>query len=442
VLEQFIQQAVDAADEISRAANLRFIAFLVAVQQEGVRTNQEAVVDAMLRGTAPLFPKILVGEREGIDVALPLPGPAGARVAAAARGSGEDARARAPAVALRVLYRDALAHGGQLAVLEAALRLLTALCAGCDPDTRALVGGPHRLVSFDALLLGIEDGKLPPRARAQLARLMQALFVGRPPADQLPARLSTHLLHDADPGQLQLPGPVFEVPKQFRGFKPVREVAVRVLAAAKRDARGGVRLPPPEEEEEGPGGSHALNLAVAALCETMLALGLFSGVEELQMGLIPALAAHLDAPAPEAIREELDTKVVVCRALLAICDLRLRVRLPLLLGVFKQVTSETKGSESPDLEVRRMTEQLVSAANEDMHKLLSFLSFSSTGADGQAVAHKLVRLIGAPRSDLALFALQLLLRERSPRLELFRELANTQVAARPPQPPRLQRARS
>ena len=207
VLEQFIRQAVDAADEISRAANLRFIASLVAVQQEGVRTNQEAVVDAMLRGAAPLFPKILVGEREGIDVALPLAGPAGARVAAAARGNGEDARARAPAVALRVLYRDAPAHGGELAVLEAALRLLTALCAGCDPDTRALVGGPHRLVSFDALLLGIEDRHLPPRARAQLARLMQALFVGRPPADQLPARLSTHLLHEADLGQLQLPGP-------------------------------------------------------------------------------------------------------------------------------------------------------------------------------------------------------------------------------------------
>jgi hypothetical protein len=39
--------------------------------------------------------------------------------------------------------------------------------------------------------------------------------------------------------------------------------------------------------------------------------------EELQTGLIPALALHLDMPTPGGCVEELDTKVVVCRMLVS-----------------------------------------------------------------------------------------------------------------------------
>ncbi|KAJ1486330.1 hypothetical protein T484DRAFT_1789868 [Baffinella frigidus] len=217
-----------------------------------------------------------------------------------------------------------------------------------------------------------------------------------------------------------------QVPKQFRMFRPVKESVIRTLAAAKKDSTQqykGTAVQDPAGDVAAP---HVLSLAMASLGEEMLKLGLFSSKDEIQTGLIPALALHLDMPAVGGCVEEVDTKVVVCRMLIKICDVRLGVRVPLLLAVFKTVTSEGKGSERSEIELRRMTEQLVSSANEDIHKLLSFLSLTLLKADGQAIARQLVKLIGVPREDLALLALQLLLRERSPKLELFRELSNTQ----------------
>ena len=83
-----------------------------------------------------------------------------------------------------------------------------------------------------------------------------------------------------------------------------------------------------------------LGMELALVCEELLKLGLFQTQDELSSTVIPTLLLHLNPPqrvdkgqgdagadAPSSLgKHSILTKLVVCRMLDYICDLRLRVR--------------------------------------------------------------------------------------------------------------------
>lgn len=70
------------------------------------------------------------------------------------------------------------------------LRLLTSLCSGDNCEARALISGSS-LVSYDGLLQGICNDRLPCDLRRAYALLIQNLYVSRPPADYISPHRST-----------------------------------------------------------------------------------------------------------------------------------------------------------------------------------------------------------------------------------------------------------
>ena len=103
-------------------------------------------------------------------------------------------------------------------------------------------------------------------------------------------------------------------------------------------------------------------------------------------------------------------------------------------GAAKDGGALTK-DEMEQEKLHKLTEKLRTSHGDDLTKLLSFLSLSGPGLEGQRLASKLVRMMQSPMEELALMSMRLLMRERSPKLELYRELINTQVLDSPiPEP--------
>ena len=238
---------------------------------------------------------------------------------------------------------------------------------------------------------------------------------------------------------MALPGPRFEMDKSLREFRPLK---VAVTA--------GLKSPAIIAPSNASGAELALEFAL--ICEELLKLGLFSTHEEVAQDVIPALLLHLN-PAQEKDKGKADdasssslgksavlAKVVVCRMLDYICDLRLRVRVPKLLALYKvnagiMSTAQEDGTltkEELEAEVlHKLTEKLRTGHADDLTKLLAFLSLSTSPVEGERLAVQLVKMMQSEVEELSLMSLRLLLRERTPKLELYRELSNTQVLLDP-----------
>ena len=238
---------------------------------------------------------------------------------------------------------------------------------------------------------------------------------------------------------MALPGPRFEMDKSLREFRPLK---VAVTAGLKTPA---IIAPSNASGAE-------LTLEFALTCEELLKLGLFSTHEEVAQDVIPALLLHLN-PAQEKDKGKADdassdslgksavlAKVVVCRMLDYICDLRLRVRVPKLLALYKvnasnMSTAQDDGTltkEELEAEVlHKLTEKLRTGHADDLTKLLAFLSLSASPVEGERLAVQLVKMMQSEMEELSLMSLRLLLRERTPKLELYRELSNLQLLLDP-----------
>ena len=305
---------------------------------------------------------------------------------------------------------------------------------------------------------------------------MRVLYVERQPQDYMTQRDTTQLLHEIDAAAVALPGPRFELEKAYREYRPLKAAVLQGLSAAVQAAAGGGL-------EQGLGESTASELSeppahlamqLALLCQELLRLGLFNTTEELSSAVIPTLLQVFDmgAPAPtlpakESARPKIGddkmqnnapaaladafgrdtsshvaaTKLVVCNMLDYICDLRLRVRVPKLLALYKAGVSILStaakdgapvSSDDHQLDLRhKLTEKLRTSHADDLTKLLSYLSLSGAGAEGQRLALTLVKMMQSKMQALSHISMRLLLRERSPKLELFRELSNTQILLDP-----------
>ena len=302
---------------------------------------------------------------------------------------------------------------------------------------------------------------------------MRVLYVERQPQDYMTQRDTTQLLHEIDAAAVALPGPRFELEKAYREYRPLKAAVLQGLSAAVQAAAGG-GLEPGLGESAASELPAQLGMQLALLCQELLRLGLFNTTEELSSAVIPTLLQVFDmgAPAPtlpakESARPKIGddkmqnnapaaladafgrdtsshvaaTKLVVCNMLDYICDLRLRVRVPKLLALYKAGVSILStaakdgapvSSDDHQLDLlHKLTEKLRTSHADDLTKLLSYLSLSGAGAEGQRLALTLVKMMQSKMQALSHISMRLLLRERSPKLELFRELSNTQILLDP-----------
>eukprot|EP00960_Hanusia_phi_P010729 315333-Hanusia_phi.AAC.1 len=311
------------------------------------------------------------------------------------------------------------------------LELFESLCIGCNHRSRLVV---FKFVSYDALLSGLEGEKLPLSLLRRFARLMLVLYVQRNPSDYIQLHMSTQLLHEID-DSFDLPRPAFELDKMFRDFRPLKKCVVMNLSNA---AKFGLL-----NRNNGYGAlkeTLLYSLSLAELCSELLRLGFFSDYDDMNSSLIPCLLSHLDKKfLPEECAEISDqevenevrttllkTKLVICRMLDFICDLRLKIRLPKLLAVYKIAIPSNRSKSFGSEDVERLTELLRTNHRDETSKLITYLSLSNH-AGGSKFADNLLHMLKFHMKDLSLVALKLLFRENSPRLELYRELNNIQV---------------
>ncbi len=471
-----------------RALYVEFLSMIVCCRGRGMRRHQDSVVKRFLQ------------DKQRSCMLLSTMSPEKGIVQVCIRDAANEGKRRyvdVESFCASALAPDSKDHN-LFRFYVASLHLMADLCTGTNYEARVLVGGPERFVTYEALLQGITNDRIPAKLRCAYTRVLHHTFVARPPVDHVIPYRTTLVLDDIGmDASTDLPSPLFDPGADFDGFKTLKS---ELLICLSNNTAATV----PEHEP----GMNAFVLSMTRLCAELLKLGFFTAESDVLRHLVPPLLSVLDGSSDSvssgSMRVATDgkplrymwtaetaavmqSKLEICRMMHFIFDLRLSVRIPMALAVakemgwtddstrvlvtkfkeaggssqtpMKRLHSDVRSMRSSD-SVRSVFRNLQSSLNllngvegvpsaldadslsratadgvrclrtdhmRTLQDILSFLAFPGSGQQGSRLSKMLVDLMHYQLTDLATSAMRLLMRERSPKLELFKCLHDTQL---------------
>jgi hypothetical protein len=484
-----------------RALYVEFLSMIVCCNGRGMRRHQDSIVKRFL----------LDKSRSAMLVATASPEKGIVQVCI--RDAGKEDRRRF--IDVESFCASALTHDSKDRHLFdfylASLHLMADLCTGINYEARALICGSNRYVTYEALLQGITNDRIPAKLRCAYTRVLHHAVVVRPPVDYVTPYHTTLILDEIAHASSNLPLPVFKPGADLDNFKTLKS---ELLLCLSNNTAASV----PENEP----GINAFVLSVTCLFAELLKLGFFSSESEILRHLVPPLLSILDGSSDNVTSGSarvaasgkplryvwtpetapiMQSKLEICRMIDLIFDLRLSARVPRALAIAKEMgwtddttptlhttfkgsgggsgavvkrmhsdvqssnslartksisealrsirsgvhaylnpdgparmSSSTKfgpGSNLENEEIIKATAEGVRCLRRDhdssLHELLTFLEFPGSSAQGSRLSKVLLDLMHYEFVDLATLAMRLLMRERLPKLELFRCLHGTQL---------------
>jgi hypothetical protein len=324
----------------------------------------------------------------------------------------------------------------------ATVELLYNVCGENHAEARALV---QMYAPYEALLTAMSKETLPASLRCHLTKLMLHLYVERHTIDYIVPQFQTQLLNKVDAergGASALPMPLFEADKELSNFRALKHAVLQSLST---NARGLVPEPEPEYNK--------LTLALANLASQLLFLGFFNSEDEICNALVPTLLSVMDGStdsvmqhpqhrgisggvenSPRCVLNDhttpiMSAKLTCCKMLLFILDLRLSVRIPRLLAIYKSSMTANSGkvAAAGHEELRKLAGKMRLNSRDELAKVVNYMAFPQGGR----LSAVLIDLLHYQHQELAVTALRVLFRERSPKLELYKEILNVQVLIEP-----------
>ena len=404
---------------------MRIVAHVVSCKGHGIKRNQEVVI-AWLK-EREIF-KVLATTR------LPAPPKAGgvevifpdsvAQVIQAQK-HGRKGQKGNLVVEMDALCREGGSDPRLLAFYEASVMLAFNLCMG-STEARKMV---RKLITYDALLKCLDNEALPMQLRSYFTSLMHHLYVEQAKVYYLSHSHNTQLLGEIDSSAGRLPGPLFDPDKELGNFRSLKKALIGFLSNC--HGKEGFDLRP---------AIHQMILSACRLCNQLLRLGFFSADEDIRNILLPPLFLLLTRDVEDTSMRGNDSageegyiveyKLEICRILDFICDLRMRVRLVRLLAIFKNSFMSNKNTKQ-GWEVSKLVEKMKHNNRDEIEKVLGYLAFSSSGVEGDRLTRTLLDLMRHRSTELAVASLRLLIRDMTPRLELFKEIKCTQILIDP-----------
>jgi hypothetical protein len=404
---------------------MRIVAHVVSCKGQGIKKNQDVVISWLKE--RDIF-KVLATTR------LPAPPKAGGvevtfpeRVSQVLQTQKQSRKAQKGnlIVEMDVLCREGGSDPRLLAFYEANILLAFNLCMG-STDARKMI---RKLISYDALLKCVDNEAIPLQLRSHFTSLMHHLYVEQAKIYYLSLSHNTQLLGEIDSNAGKLPSPLFDPDKELGHYRSLKKALIAFLSNC--NGKEGFEPRP---------GMHQMILSSCRLCNQLLRLGFFSADEDIRNILLPPLFAlltrdldHHSICSSDTSAESgyiVEYKLEICQILDFICDLRMRVRLVRLLAIFKNSFMSNKNTKQ-GWETSKLVEKMKHNNRDEIEKVLGYLAFSSSGVEGDRLTRALVDLMRHRSTELAVASLRLLIRDMSPRLELFKEIKCTQILIDP-----------
>jgi hypothetical protein len=382
-----------------------------------------------------------------------------------------------PLGSVRIIDVEALAtspndrHLYQIYIAQ--LDLLQKLCMGCNHEARAVIGDSRQLMSYDALLQCLVNERLPSRLRFLYTRLMLTLYMEVTPVDRVLAIQTVFGISDMKSEDFGLPGAQVCANADdgdHRHHQLLRKEVSQCLGH-----KSTFNLPDNDDGE-----SH-LTLALLELTQEMTARGYYSDEALLRHELIPTLMNVLDfstdtvkLPVDPRLGETervldrhlvctetmqmMRSKLVASNLMHQVCDFRLTIRLQRMLKLFKDMMWD-----KVDGPCRRANSMLFAGASfsgntnlregpSRRNKSPACIKVIMDLASDLKDTHILMRIketmdymplmydmdqarfirimldnMRCQMHELARSSLELLIRDRSPNMELYLQLFDTQI---------------
>jgi hypothetical protein len=384
VLEHFLC-GIDT-DTAAREVYVQLLSQLITNEGRAIKRNQKILIERwlLIRRRASLLFHTITPESGIIKIRINPEGPSTANQHKSDAQSGGRKGGPGDKGHARVIDLEALTNSpkdrGVYNLYLAQLELLHRLCMGFNVQARTLIAGPRNCISYDALLQGVSNERLPPKLCSVFARLMRTLYVERPRVDHV-LRLRTSFFLDEikNDHAPSLPAPLQNIDAGGDFQKTnldLKELSGAGSLGSKLDATSGGNVEShqalkkavllyfknhqtftiPEAEP----GESELTLAMMELLDELTSLGHFNDENTLREDIVPSVLNVLEYQT-DSIKVPVDprfehtdrildrhmlcpltlpmmrAKLAGCQVLLTICDFRLTLRLRRMLALVYEV---------------------------------------------------------------------------------------------------------